>query len=136
MTSVSARSAVLQVQDARLGMGRAARRGRVEGEVADHGHACVPSARVYQGWPGWACSRAEASQPLEHGVQVHRAVHAWNRLAMGVGLLEADLGFEPVRVDQQQDKVGPACTQVLAAAACCAGEKQPMTPSLGIDSVV
>jgi hypothetical protein len=34
---------------------------RVEGVVADPGHACVPSTRARQGWPGWACSKAEAN---------------------------------------------------------------------------
>jgi hypothetical protein len=32
---------------------------------------------------------------------------------MGIGLLEADLGFEPVGVDQQQDKVGLAGEQAV-----------------------
>jgi hypothetical protein len=50
---------------------------------------------------------------LEHSVQIHRALHARNRLTMGIGPLEADLGFEPVRVDQQQDKVGPAGIQLV-----------------------
>jgi hypothetical protein len=47
---------------------------------------------------------------------------------MGIGLLKADLGLEPVRVDQQQDEVGPDGIQVVCAAACCAGVKQPMRP--------
>jgi hypothetical protein len=50
---------------------------------------------------------------LEDGVQVHRAVHARNRLTMGIGLLDADLRLEPVRVDQQQDEVGPAGVLVV-----------------------
>jgi hypothetical protein len=33
---------------------------------------------------------------------------------MGVGPLEADLGFEPIGVDQQQDKVNPAGEQVVS----------------------
>ena len=54
---------VLQAQDARLGMGNDGRRSwRVEVVVADPGHACASSTRACQGWSGWACSRAEASQ--------------------------------------------------------------------------
>jgi hypothetical protein len=72
---------------------------------------------------------------LEHGVQVQRAVHASDRLTVGLGLLDVDLGLEPVAVDQQQHQVGPAGEPVVRHAACWAAEEQPMMPSRWSDSV-
>lgn len=60
---------------------------------------------------------------LEHGIQVHRAVHARDRLTVGLGLLDVDLGLEPVGVDQQQHQVGAAGEPVIlhGGVLCCRG---------------